>query len=884
MISASPIQSPHRRARHHPQAEVSERIELSGAERQQVLCDWNATAAEFPRGTLPQCVAAQVARTPQLEAVVEDQRALSYAQLDAAADSLAAALQSFGVGPEAVVAVALNRSLETVVAALGILKAGGVYLPLDPAIPAQRLAFILHDARAALVITDDRVAQSLPADVPQWRVGETHAVGRVSAVEITPENLAYIVYTSGSTGTPKGVAVSHASAVNLAFARSRGHDPIGPGDRVLAGISVGFDVSIGQLLLPLLSGATVVIAPDLRTLSPEGFWALLAEQRVSHVNSVPSFIESVLDAASQQPNRVLKRLMLGGEALSGALCRRLQAALPDTVVINMYGPTEACIDATAYAVPAGVEQSLAMLPIGRPLANYRAYVLDARQRPMPSGIAGELYLGGPGLARGYVGQPGLTAERFVADPFGAPGGRLYRTGDRALWRADGTLLFLGRCDEQVKIRGFRVEPGEIAAALRTHAAIAQAAVIARRDHESIRLIAYVVPNGAAPAASQLREHLAQCLPAHMIPSVFVTLDALPLTANGKLDRAALPQPQCAAALASQYEAPVNQAEASIALIWQALLGVQRVGRHDNFFELGGHSLLVLKLAAALKTEFGRPVPMARVFHAPTPAQLAAVMHETPAHRGWKHLVALNEGGPRPPLFCLNGFDGDVDAYLHIARFVDASVPVYGLELVSRGDRSDLGETLESRMEWYQQEMRSVQPSGPYHLCGFSFGGAEAVDLACRLERAGEEVVLILLDAYRPSRWLEVASGPPRFLRILQSGQLLRCALRQLRKLFTLQQHRWITGKDQDLEQALRRYAMRRKVECFHGRGILIKSAGIEEWAYPLRLDGFNGWKKYLKGRCDVIDLDVPHNELMKEPAVRSVVRHINELLGAAPTA
>ncbi len=307
------------------QARVSELNLLSAAEYQRVVVEWNATAEPVPAGTLPQQFGQQVTRTPQADAVVDGSRRFSYVDLALATDSLAAVLQKLGVGPESVVGVAINRSLETVVAAMAILKAGGVYLPLDPALPDQRLAFLLSDAHAVLVVTDQTMAARLPANVPQWSFGQIVPAGTPSPVEITPEHLAYIVYTSGSTGTPKGVAVSHASAVNLAHARLRGHDPIGPGDRVLAAISVGLDVSIGQLLLPLLSGACIVIAPDLRGVSPEGFWSFMADQRVSHVNSVPSFFDSVLDAAREQNGLRLKRLMLGGEALTGALCRRLES-------------------------------------------------------------------------------------------------------------------------------------------------------------------------------------------------------------------------------------------------------------------------------------------------------------------------------------------------------------------------------------------------------------------------------------------------------------------------------------------------------------------------------------------------------------------------------
>jgi len=857
---------------------VSELNLLTQSERQRVLLEWNATAAAFPSATVPELFAAQLARTPTACAVVDGTRALSYAELDRAADAVAAALQARGIGTEMVVGVALPRSLETVISALGILKAGAVYLPLDPVIPDLRLGFLLRDARAVLVITDQSIAQRLPPELPQWRLAQSAAGATPRPVALTPEHLAYIIYTSGSTGSPKGVAVSHASLVNLSHARTRGHDPIGPGDRVLAAISVGFDVSIGQLLLPLLAGACVVVAPDLRSLSADAFWAFLSDQRVSHVNSVPSFLDSVLDAAALQPDLVLKRLMLGGEALTGALCRRLRAVLPTTVVINMYGPTEACIDATAYVVPEDVDGNLPVLPIGRPLANYRAYVLDSRLRPLPPGMDGELYLGGPGLARGYVGAPELTAQRFIADPFGPAGARLYRTGDRALWNSDGTLQFLGRRDEQVKIRGFRVEPGEIEAVLRTHPSVAQAAVVARGDHGSIRLVAYVVPVGARTVNADLHEYLARRLPAHMMPVALVSLDALPLMPNGKLDRKALPLPKGLYAPTQHYEAPADQTETRIANIFQELLGAERIGRHDDFFELGGHSLLVLRLVAAIKAEFGRPIALARVFRSPTPAQLAAALTKARVRPNWKHLVALNEGGSGSPLFCLNGFDGDVDSYLHIARFIDPAIPVYGLEIASHGDRDTLSETLEWRMESYVHEVRSVQPHGPYRLCGFSFGGAEAFDLACRLEQAGEKVVLILLDAYRPSKWLEASSSAPRLIRLAQTGQLLRSARRQIRKVFTLKEHAWLTGRDKDVEQALRRHAMRRRHAPFGGRVVLFKSAGIEEWAYQLRLDGRNGWKKFIKGPFEVIHIDAAHTALIKEPTVLSVVGHINRIL------
>jgi amino acid adenylation domain-containing protein len=564
---------------------------LEPAERELVVSGWNRTQTAFAKGTLDGLFSAQARRTPDAMAVVgRDGLELTYAELDARSTQLAGYLVGQGIGPEAVVGVRMERSADTIIAFLGILKAGGVYLPLDPAYPADRLEYMAVDAGAKLIL--DHIPQAKPAEF---------------SISEDPNRLAYIIYTSGTTGLPKGVAVSHVAPVNMAFARRACHDPLGPGDRVLAAISVGFDVSIGQLLLPLLSGATVVIAGDLKTMGAAEFWALLATQRVTHINSVPSFLDSILDAAPTAGALPLKRLMLGGEALNGALVGRIKRVLPGVEVVNMYGPTEACIDAT-YHVASDADLSAAVLPIGRPLSNYQAYVLDHRLEPVGVGIAGELYLGGTGLARGYVHAPELTAERFVADPFSdVAGARLYRTGDRARWRADGRLEFLGRADQQVKIRGFRVEPGEIEAQLRRQPGIREAAVIV----ESGRLLAYYT--GETASLDTLRA----VLPDYMVPSALIHLDRLPLSANGKLDRKALPLPP-----QIEFEAPVGETEIQMAALWAELLKLDRVGRQDNFFELGGHSLLAITLMERMQQQ-GLPGDIRALFASPTIAGLAA---------------------------------------------------------------------------------------------------------------------------------------------------------------------------------------------------------------------------------------------------------------------
>ncbi len=589
-----------------PATPVSKIQVLPAAERALVVNGWNRTEQVFESGTLDGLFRAQAARTPNAVAVIgTDGKEVNYAELDARSTSLAEQLVAAGVGPERVVGVRMQRSTETVIAMLAILKAGGVYLPLDPAYPADRLDYIARDAGAMLVL-ESVVGLSGHGELP---------------VLNDPNRLAYIIYTSGTTGQPKGVAVSHVAPVNLAFARRACHDPLGVGDRVLAAISVGFDVSIGQLLLPLLSGATVVISGDVKTMGAAQFWSLLAERRVTHINSVPSFFDSILDSAPRSGTLALKRLMLGGEALSGALVARIQKAIPGVVVVNMYGPTETCIDAT-YHVAMPADLTSAVLPIGRPLSNYRAYILDDGLRPVGIGVTGELYLGGAGLARGYVNAPELTAERFISDTFSqSPEARLYKTGDRARWRADGRIEFIGRVDEQVKIRGFRVEPAEIESQLKRQAGVRDAAVIASSASGSTRLIAYYC--GEAVPES-IRTGLTSVLPDYMVPAAFVKMDHLPLSANGKLDRKALPKPNQAAFVARAYEAPVGLIEKQIADIWSELLKVESVGRNDNFFELGGHSLLAVTLIERLQRS-GISADVRTLFATPTIVALASAI-------------------------------------------------------------------------------------------------------------------------------------------------------------------------------------------------------------------------------------------------------------------
>jgi amino acid adenylation domain-containing protein len=580
---------------------------------------------------LHQLVEAQAGRSPGAVAVVSEGGSLTYGELEGRANQVAHRLRALGVGPEVVVGVALERSPELVVALLGVLKAGGAYLPLDPGAPPERVGFMWAESGARLLLTQERYRAQLPAeagpvlclaaDGGRAFAGEP-ATPPASGVE--PENLAYLMYTSGSTGRPKGVMISHRAIVN--HLRWRQHFfPLTPSDRGLHKASLGFDDSVWELFEPLLAGARVVLARPGAQADSGYLVRLIAEQQVTTACFVPSLLRLMVEEPEWAQCTSVRRVTTGGEAPSPELLQRCLATLPGASLHNGYGPTEATIAATFWTYQRGADPA-APVPIGRPIDNTQVYLLDRWGQPVPLGAPGELYIGGRGLARGYWGRPGLTAERFVPDPLsGTPGARLYRTGDRARWRADGVLEFLGRVDDQVKIRGNRVEPGEVETVLREHPAVAEAAVLARADEAGgPSLVAYVVPRAAPPpAAHELRSVLQQYLPEHMVPSAIVYLEALPRTPGGKLDRQALPEPADSPPdSGASYVAPRSQTEESIAGIWQSLLKVQRVGIHDNFFMLGGHSLLATQVVARIRASFGIELPLRALFEAPTVGSLA----------------------------------------------------------------------------------------------------------------------------------------------------------------------------------------------------------------------------------------------------------------------
>ena len=608
---------------------------LAPAERHTILREWNDTAHPVPVATLPQLFAAQAARTPDTIAVVFEDTALTYAELDARANQLAHHLQGLGVGPEVVVGLCVERSLEMVVALLGILKAGGAYLPLDPGYPPDRLAFMLADAGAPVLVTQSALLDCigehggsivrLDADGPA--IAQQPAIA--PAVAVDPHNTAYVIYTSGSTGQPKGVAVRHEGFTNILLAMSS-RVRLGEDDRLTAVTTIGFDIAALELYLPLITGAGLVVALKETIQTPPALIRKIVSTNTTILQATPTFWNTLVATGAEGLQHLT--MLVGGETVTADLVRILRRF--GRQILNLYGPTETTIWSTDMVLD-GPDID-APVPIGRPIWNTQVYVLDGGLEPVPAGVAGELYIAGAGLARGYLGRPGLTAERFVADRFGPAGGRMYRTGDLARWRSDGVLEFLGRADDQVKLRGFRIEPGEIEAALTRHPDVGQAAVIAREDQAGDkRLVAYVVAaSGRAVDAAALRADLAQRLPDYMVPSAFVLLDRLPLTPNGKLDRRALPAPDFTGV--SEPRAPRTPQEEILCGLFAEVLGLERVGLDDGFFALGGHSLLAMRLISRIRATLDVEVTIRALFEAPTVEALAKRLDDGEAARPALH--------------------------------------------------------------------------------------------------------------------------------------------------------------------------------------------------------------------------------------------------------
>ncbi len=636
-----------------PASTVADLTLLAEHERYLLLTEWNSNQVEVPKDTcVHQLFEAQAAKNPDAQAAEFNGERLTYGQLNARANQLANYLQKRGVGPEVLVGICVERSLDMLVAIFGVLKAGGGYVPLDPNYPRDRVAFMVEDAKLAIIITHEHLVNEIPVGDAQLLCIDSNweTIARESDANptpnVTPSNVAFVIYTSGSTGNPKGVAIEHGSLVHFTRAANEIYK-FTSDDRTLQFASLSFDMSAEEIYMSLTHGASLVLRTDEMISSPQDFMRFCEENRVTILDLPTAYWHELADTLAEnlKISEGIRLLIIGGEKASADRFASWNKNVGDRIrLINTYGPTETTIACTMWDMNSPEGNRSGSVPIGRPIANTPVYVLDKSLRPVPIGVAGELYVGGPGVTRGYLNRPDLTAEKFIRNPFSAdPNDRLYRTGDVVSYRANGILDFLGRADNQIKIRGFRVELEEIEQALRTHEGVNDCVVILREDRDK-RLVAYVLPEeGTQPSASDLRNLLRAKLPSYMVPALFEMIDALPLMPNGKINRAALPDPQSQPETDEAFIAPSTPLEELLASAWRQVLNIERIGVHDDFFDLGGHSLLAAKVVSLVRNDLDVHFTMVDVFQAPTIAGLAEMLYpRTVEEEGHGELAKLLE--------------------------------------------------------------------------------------------------------------------------------------------------------------------------------------------------------------------------------------------------
>ncbi|BEK92864.1 non-ribosomal peptide synthase/polyketide synthase [Nocardia seriolae] len=833
---------------------------LDAGERTLILDEWNDTAAVFdvlPEPTLVSLFEAAVAGHADSVALVVDgpqAEVLTYAQLDARVNRLARLLIERGVGARDTVALALPRSAELVVAIYAVLKTGAAYVPIDPAQPGERITHILDTAQPAMVLTAQDLDEfDLDAYSAEPITDRERHGGLVGG------NTAYVIFTSGSTGRPKGVAVSHRAIVNrLVWMQSEYR--LTTADAVLQKTPATFDVSVWEFFWPLQVGARLVVAAPEGHRDPAYLASFIFAQNVTTVHFVPSMLAAFVAEPAAAQCRSLRQVFASGEALPARAAQRLRE-LTGARLHNLYGPTEAAVDVTYHEV---ADTDTETVPIGRPVFNTQVYVLDSRLRPVPAGVAGELYLAGDQLAQGYVARPDLTADRFVANPFGTSA-RMYRTGDLVKWNRDGELEYLGRTDFQVKLRGLRIELGEVETALTDLDGIAQSVVVVwpgAGEH----LVAYLVPGDSTqPDTEAIRRALAQRLPAYMVPSAFVVLDELPLNASGKLDRRALPAPTFAA---REFRAPATELETTICAAYAEVLGLELVGLDDNFFELGGTSLLATRLVSRLGELLGEPVPLLLLFTAFTPGELARELSSATrgdADAALDVLLPLRREGSAEPLFCIHPVGGVSWSFAGLGAYLDQDRPIYGLQSPALKADGVLPDSIEDWAEVYVSAIRSVQPSGPYHLLGWSLGGVLAHAVAVRLQREGEQVALLgMLDSFL-GETAGAAEDPGAEIADLLGGLLGDGAGPESFDTGLVTRVLESSARSLELAQAYR-------ADVFHG-DVVYFTAALEERPVP----GVAGWARAVDGRVLDHPVPAPHWHMTSSESLAHIARILNAL-------
>ncbi|PFN48379.1 non-ribosomal peptide synthetase [Bacillus thuringiensis] len=863
---------------------------LTLAEKNTVLEKWNGGFQIAPEMTLPQLFEKQSHINPNSIAVVFEDKKLTYEELNRKANKIARFLIAKGIGPDQLVALAMPRSLNMVVSLLAVLKAGAGYLPLDPDYPADRISFMLHDAKPSCVLTNseveiecDEALKVLVDDVKVIAEVEKYSEDNIDEVErikpLSPSHIAYVIYTSGSTGRPKGVMIPHQNVVRLLGATDHWFQFDG-NDVWTMFHSYAFDFSVWEIWGPLLYGGRLVVVPHTVSRSPKEFLQLLVKEKVTVLNQTPSAFYQLMQADRENEEigqkLSLRYVVFGGEALELSRLEDWYSRHPHNApkLINMYGITETTVHVSYIELDETIVSLRANSLIGCSIPDLKVYVLDNYLQPVPPGVVGEMYVAGAGLARGYLGRAGLTAERFIADPFGKPGIRMYRTGDLARWRKDGTLDYIGRADHQIKIRGFRIELGEIEAVIMKHPKVEQVAVIVREDQPGDkRLVSYIVAsNDEEIDTNEMRQFASGSLPDYMVPYAFVVVNELPLTPNGKLDRKALPAPEFIASSSSR--GPRTPQEEMLCDLFTEVLSVPQIGIDDGFFDLGGHSLLAVQLMSRIKEALGVELNIGTLFAAPTVAGLAERLEMGNGQSALDVLLPLRASGDQLPLFCVHPAGGLSWCYAGLMKSLGTDYPIYGVQARGIAKNEELPKTLEEMAADYLKHVREVQPHGPYRLLGWSLGGNVVHAMAAQLQNEGEEVeLLVMLDSY-PGHFLPNTEAPTEeeaLIALLALGGYdpdnmdgkpltMESAVEILRKdgsaLASLEEETILNLKETYVNSVglLGKYVPK----VYNGDILFFRSTVIPDWFDPISP---NTWLNYLDGQIVQHDIDCRHKDL-----------------------
>jgi amino acid adenylation domain-containing protein len=896
-----------------PQTRLSDLPLLSESERHQLLVEWNDTRSDYPAQSSVQALFEEQARAmPEATALMFGDETVSYAELNRRANQMAHYLMVQGVRAESRVGICLERSPALIIGVLGILKAGGAYVPLDPGYPPPRLSFILADAGVTLLLTKKQLEPSFQDQKTRTIYVDELAEQIATCDETDPrkdigaDNLAYVMYTSGSTGKPKGVAVTHRNIVRLV--KNTNYANLTRDEVFLQFAPISFDASTFEIWGSLLNGARLALMPP-GPASLDELGSALKRYQVTTLWLTTGLFHLMVDT-HLDALRELQQLLTGGDVLSVPHAKRVVAELKGCRLVNCYGPTENTTFTSSYPIdnPAAINGSV---PIGRAISNSYFYVLDKHLNPSPVGIPGELYIGGDGLARGYLNQPELTAAKFVNDPFRSGAGtQLYKTGDLVRRRSSGELEFLGRIDNQVKVRGYRIELEEVETVLAQHESVREAVVMVRKDQGDKHLAAYVVPReGKAPTANELRGFLSERLPSQMVPSLFVVLEELPLSANGKIDRAALTALNGSQAAAKERcVLPQDKLELKLQRIWEKVLSLSGIGMDDNFFELGGHSLLAVRLFAQIEKSLGRSLPLATLFQAPSIRLLAEVLRKDGWAAPWSSLVLLQSGGDRRPFFCVHAAGGNVLEYHALAQLLGTDQPFYGFQALGLDGHQPPHTTIKEMAAHYIREMREVQPEGPYLIGGRSSGGTVAFEMACQLMAQGQQVELLaLLDAY-PAGYFKLLPGSGSFRqRAVRFARKIQTHAQNIQQLSVQEKLSYVTGKLKFAPAKAKHKIYRRAFKLYQrvGRRLPTVLRNIEELnfaavkdyvpqVYPgcatlflasddrtAAFDVEEGWQGLVAGGLEKIRVSGNHLDIVKEPHVRTLAEKLRACLDRA---